>query len=277
MVKFPKKLVFGPAGIPLSAKNKSTIEGIKYSYEELKLDGFEMEFVYGVKLKIEEAKEIKEYVEKNDIILTAHAPYYINLNAKEKEKIERSIQMLFNSARITYYAGGVSVVFHPGWYMNSTKEATYNKIKEGLKRVSKLLDEYSLDIYIRPETMEEEKKFGDIDEIINLSKEIDHVLPAIDFAHLRYRHKRNDIEFFRSILEKLEKEFNKEILNNMHIHMSGIKLDKHGTHLNLDESDIPWKDILKLLKEFNVKGIVISESPNIEKDAIMMKEYYEKL
>jgi deoxyribonuclease-4 len=59
--------------------------------------------------------------------------------------------------------------------------------------------------------------------------------------------------------------------------MSGITLDKKGTHLNLEESDMPWKDILKLLKEYKVKGVVISESPNIEQDAIRMRDYYKKL
>jgi len=40
---------------------------------------------------------------------------------------------------------------------------------------------------------------------------------------------------------------------------------------------MPWKDILKLLKEYRIKGIVISESPNIEEDAIRMRDYYKKL
>ncbi|MEM4841110.1 MAG: TIM barrel protein, partial [Nanopusillaceae archaeon] len=127
------------------------------------------------------------------------------------------------------------------------------------------------------ETMEGEKKFGSLEEVIRLSKEIENVLPVIDFAHLRYRYKNKDIAFFREILEIIEKELGKEALENSHIHMSGIKMDKAGTHLNLEESDMPWKEILLLLKEFNVKGIVISESPNIEGDAILMMNYYKNL
>ncbi len=85
------------------------------------------------------------------------------------------------------------------------------------------------------------------------------------------------MDYFIEILDKIENELGKEALNNMHIHMSGITLDKEGTHLNLEESDMPWKDILKLLKEYKDKGIVISESPNIEEDAIRMRDYYKKL
>ncbi|MGC9079599.1 MAG: TIM barrel protein [Nanopusillaceae archaeon] len=275
MRKF-KKLVFGPAGVPLSSPKRDTFSGLVYTYEELKLEGMELEFTYGVKLKEEVAEKIKEYIKDKEFVLTAHAPYYINLNS-EGSKFEKSINMLYQSAKITYLAGGFSVAFHPGWYMKSSKEEAYRRIKEGLKKVVDRLNDEGIKIYIRPETMEMNNKFGDLDEVIKLSQEIENVLPAIDFAHLRYRYNRNDIEFFVEVLERIEDELGKDVLSNMHIHMSGILMDKKGTHTVLDESDIPWKDILLLLKDFNVKGIVISESPNIEQDALKMKEYFEKL
>jgi deoxyribonuclease-4 len=78
-------------------------------------------------------------------------------------------------------------------------------------------------------------------------------------------------------LERLEKELGRYALDNMHIHISGIKLDKRGTHQNLQESDMRWQEILEVLKEFNVKGVVISESPNLEEDGMMMKRYWETL
>lgn len=276
-MKKVNKLVFGPAGIPISSPKKDTLNGIIFSYENLNLEGFEMEFVYGIKLRDDEAKKISEYVKEKGIILTAHAPYFINLNAIEKSKREKSIQMIVDTAKKTWLSGGYSIVFHPGWYMKSTKEEAYLRVKEGIERVVKILRDLGIEIWIRPETMEGEKKFGSLEEVIRLSKEIENVLPVIDFAHLRYRYKNKDIAFFREILEIIEKELGKEALENSHIHMSGIKMDKAGTHLNLEESDIPWKEILLLLKEFNVKGIIISESPNIEGDAILMMNYYKNL
>ena len=35
-----------------------------------------------------------------------------------------------------------------------------------------------------------------------------------------------------------------------------------------------YKDLMKALKDFGVKGVVVCESPNIEDDAVLMKEYY---
>ena len=54
----------------------------------------------------------------------------------------------------------------------------------------------------------------------------------------------------------------------------GEKGEKH--HLNLKESDLKYKELLKALKDFKVNGVAISESPNIEEDALLMKKEYVK-
>ena len=35
-----------------------------------------------------------------------------------------------------------------------------------------------------------------------------------------------------------------------------------------------YKDLLKVFKEFNVKGALVCESPNIELDTKLLKDYY---
>ncbi|UXD21614.1 hypothetical protein IPA_05910 [Ignicoccus pacificus DSM 13166] len=270
------RLRFGPAGIPHAAKKRSVIEGVK-KVAELGLDAMELEFVRGVKLSLEKAREVGKVAKELDVVLTAHAPYYVNLAAKEEEKRKRSINHIVTSARVLHAAGGWSVVFHPGWYMKRAPTLVYQIIRDALKEVIEILESEGVDVWIRPETMEMKTKFGSLDEVIKLSLEFEKVLPCIDFAHLRYRENWNSEEHFRSILEKLEKELGRRALDNMHIHVSGIKLDKHGTHLNLKESDMRWEELLKVLKEFNVRGVLISESPNLEEDALMMKRLWEKL
>ena len=52
----------------------------------------------------------------------------------------------------------------------------------------------------------------------------------------------------------------------------GEKGEKH--HLILKESDFNYKDLLKALKDFKCEGVLISESPNIEQDAMLMQETY---
>jgi len=62
----------------------------------------------------------------------------------------------------------------------------------------------------------------------------------------------------------------------MHIHISGIAYGEQGEikHLNLRESDLNYIDLIKALKAYRVKGLVISESPNLEEDALLLQRTY---
>ncbi len=273
----PSKLRFGTAGIPISTPKRSTIDGIIH-VRNLGLDAMELEFVRGVNLKPELAKKIKYIAQKHDILLTAHAPYYINLNASEKAKVEASKKRIIQSAERLYDAGGWSVVFHAGYYLKQPPERVYTKIKNEITDIVRHLQDKGIEIWIRPELTGKVTQFGDLKELVKLSQEVEMVLPAIDFAHAhaRNRGKCNTSEEWREMLSYMEEQLGREALDNMHIHISGINYGEKGerNHINLQESDMRWEDLLKVLKEFRVKGVVISESPNIEGDALLMKKKY---
>ncbi|WP_209475492.1 deoxyribonuclease IV [Thermococcus stetteri] len=274
------RLRFGTAGIPLSTPKRSTIDGIIH-VRNLGLDAMELEFVRGVNLSPELAKKVKYVAKKNDVLLTAHAPYYINLNAKEKEKVEASKRRIIQSAERLYQAGGWSVVFHAGYYLKQPPESVYQRILEALKDVQRELMDKGIKVWIRPELTGKPTQFGDLKEIVKLSEELEMVLPTIDFAHAHARNKGkcNSAEEWHEMLSFMEDRLGREALDNMHIHISGINYTDKGekNHLNLQESDMNWEDLLRVLKEFKVKGVVISESPNIEEDALLMKKKYKEI
>jgi len=78
-------LLFGPAGVPHASKERSTAGGIK-TVKELGLDAMEVQFVRGVKMGEETARNVGMVAESLGIVLSVHAPYYINLNAGEEKK-----------------------------------------------------------------------------------------------------------------------------------------------------------------------------------------------
>ena len=279
MKRYFDKLLFGTAGVPLSTPKKTSVAGI-LRVRELGLDAMELEFVRGVKMSAETAQEVKRAAEENNVVLTVHAPYYINLNSDDEAKARESAERIIQSARIGFLAGAFSVVFHAGYYGKDTPGKAYARIKEKIMHVVKTLRDENVDIWIRPELMGGLAEFGDLEEIISLSEEIEGVLPAIDFAHLHARSigKYNSYEEIVSVLELVEKRLGKEALRTMHIHMSGIEYGRRGEvkHLNLEESDLNYREILKALKDYKVCGVVISESPNIEEDALLMKRVYEE-
>lgn len=272
-----KKLLFGTAGVPISTKQHSTIEGIK-RVKELGLECMELEFVRGVRMREGTAKEIYEVMKKEGIALTCHAPYYVNLNAQEKAKLEASKKRIIHSAKIASLCGAHSVTFHPAYYMKMEPEDVYKKVREELGNVMAELRDKKIKIDVRPETTGKPTAFGNAEEIIRLSQDIKGVLPCIDFAHLHARTngKMNSYDEFHNVLGQIEKGLGKSAIENMHIHVSGIAYSEKGEkhHLILKDADLKYKELIKAWKDFGIKGCVISESPNIEGDALLMQKIY---
>ena len=270
-----KELLFGTAGIPWSTKPRNTIEGIK-QVKKLNLGSMELEFVHSINLNEKNAFEVNKTAKKNNIILTTHGQYAVNLNSIDKAKIEASKKRIIDACRIANLAGSWSICYHMAYYMKQDK-VTDNVIKSVKEIIKKLKDE-NIEIWLRPETGGRISQWGELNELIELSLACDNVLPCIDFAHHYSRSlgKINTYEDFRHILEELEKHLGRRCLDNMHCHTEGIVYDKNGekNHVNLNECDFNYKDLVKVWKEFNIKGIVTCESPNIEKDALLLKKCY---
>ncbi len=275
-----QKLRFGTAGIPLSTKPYNTLNGIA-RVRELGLDSMELEFVRNINVSKQLAPEVKKLAKEKDVLLSCHASYFINLSSKEAKKREASKKRVLDAALRAYECGAFSVCFHAGFYQGRKANEVYNTVKDALKDIEERLKQKGIKIWIRPETTGKATQFGTLDEIIALSKELDMVMPCVDFSHMHARSagKMNSYAEFRSVLEKLEKELGKKALKEMHIHVSGIEYNEKGEryHLNLKDSDFKYKELLRALKEFNCKGVVISESPNIEEDALLMKKAFARL
>ena len=162
------------------------------------------------------------------------------------------------------------------------KEKVYETIRKQTQKISDILSEKNIKVWIRPETTGKATQWGDLDEIIRLSKEFEYVLPCVDFSHLhaRYNGIYNTYDEFAKIFETIEKELSdKKPLENFHAHMAGIEYTAKGEkqHLNFEEADFNYKDLLKAFKAFDVKGAIVCESPNIEGDAKLLSDYYKSL
>lgn len=271
------RLRFGTAGIPLSTKLPGTAEGIK-RVKELGLECMELEFVRRVNLTEEKARLVKAEASRQGIELTVHAPYFINLNSLEDKKRKESIGRILNSARIGFLAGAKSVTFHAAFYMGQDKEKVYGTVKENIIEIVKTLGDEGNTILIEPELTGKETQWGNLKELIRLSQEVEGVLPCIDFAHYfaRYNGRYNSAEDFSDLLGEIEKGLGQRALDDMHIHMSGIEHGERGErmHLILEESKFNYRAVLEAWHDYRIKGIVISESPNIEQDALLLKRLY---
>jgi len=273
------ELLFGTAGAPYSAKLKTTISGIE-RIAELGLGCMEMEFVQGVRMGEHIAKQVAETATREDIKLSAHAPYFINFNAHEPEKIRASQNRLLQTARIASLCGAQSAVFHTAFYLGDPPGEAYNTVRKYLEEVVHQLKRENNRVWIRPEVMGKNSQFGTIEEILNLCAELEGLALCLDFAHWHARTGvSNSYQEFTAILLQIKERLGRAALDDMHIHLSGIKYGAKGEikHLDLKDSDLQYVELLRALRDYEVKGLVICESPNLEGDALLLKAAYNTL
>lgn len=254
----PAKILIGPAGT-----GGSSAEGFE-AINKAGLDAVEIEFTYGVWMKKEEAIKIHELNKKLKLILSIHAPYFINLNSEEKPKIGASRSRILKSMEIAHYLGVKYVVFHAGFYQKTSKEQTFKNISEQIIKVQNEAKEKGWgDVELAPETTGKPSQFGDLDELIKLKKETGcHI--CVDFAHLKARYAgRVDYD---EVMKKLKP------LGHITAHFSGIEWTAKGERRHILTEDKDIKELFHYLEKYDIDVTMINESPDPLGDAVKMKK-----
>lgn len=132
-----------------------------------------------------------------------------------------------------------------------------------------------------PETMGKINQIGDLDEIIELCKTDERLLPTIDFGHLHTRGRGaiNTAEDFEAILKALISGLGQERIKHFHVHFSKIAYTDMGEKMHMtfdDEGYGPDFALLApLLKKHDLEPVIICESNGtMAKDAKTMLEVY---
>jgi deoxyribonuclease-4 len=258
---------FGPAGI---GPVKTALEVLE-NYHKKGLKACEIAFTYQVYIKNEEdARQIGKKAKELGIELSIHAPYYVNLNSKEKAKREATKKRILDCCRVGHYLGASAVVFHPGYYSKKGKdefdrEKTFETIKRGILEIKSEIKKHSWKINIAPETMGKINVFGSIEEISRLAKETGCSF-CLDFAHILAREKSVDYEKIKSL-------FPGKI---WHAHFSGIIYGDKGERSHRKTKHEEWKVLLKNLPK-DKEITIINESPDMINDCVEGMKIYEKL
>jgi len=274
-MSLPAKLRFGPAGMPLACKGKNLSEGIEYAAEE-GLNAFEVEFVRGVRGRKEDWLEAKQAAEKNDVLLSCHAPYWINCCNPTKEKQQIAIRNLVQTAQAAELLGAYIIVFHPGYYLGQSPEDAMKNCVSVLKEVIKKMKEEKLHCSLGAETTGKPSAFGSLSENIQLAKILPEVRPVIDFAHLHARSNGSikSKEDYEKIFAEIKKELGTEALKQLHCHFTEVHFTEKGErwHLAIGERWQPdFRQLAKLIRQKGYAFTIISESPMLDRDALKMQ------
>jgi deoxyribonuclease-4 len=268
---------FGTVGSPKSTPKKpgGSVGAILRS-AELGLQAMELGWVRSVRVSEKTCAEILAAGQEQDVCISVHAPYYINLNAEEDEW-PKSRQRLMDAAHYGYLAGATDIIFHPGSYFEQPPETVLPK---AIQRLHGCVDELrSADnpVTLRPEAMGKSAMLGSLEDVLTMSQEIEGVEPCIDFAHLHARPgdgSMNTYEEWVDVLDRYARALGEAALSDLHIHISGIKYGPKGEleHLQLDEADLDLNALLRALDKFKCGGRILCESPVMEEDALKAKE-----
>ncbi len=273
-------LHFAVAGVPYSTpKPGGTVEGLKHAHS-LGITAMELEWVQRVPENPERMLLIRETSEQLGMYLTCHAPYYINLNSPEKEKLVASKKRILLALSMAEIAGLHSVCVHPAFYLGMDPKVAFENVRLAVDDIMKHKNKLFPHVNLGLETMGKPTQFGTLEEVLRISKEFG-IYPTVDPAHMHARTNGliNSTKEWNEMFDLYESYLGKDSLQRVHMHFSGIaygpKGEKH--HLPLEESDAKWTDFIAVLKKRKVGGVVVCESPLLEADTVRMKKQYEKV
>lgn len=259
----------GPGDTPHGVKG--TKKSMKYLADE-GLDAMEVQFVRGARMKESTAEEIGKEAEKHGIHLSIHGPYYINLNSKKEDTIEKSKERIMKSSRLGHIMGAKVITIHAGYYSDMSSEQATEIIGDGVVECADKIKDEGLDVKIGLEQMGKQKSWGTLDEIEKVMERTDVAVPVLDFAHYhaRYDGTLENEDDFRELLDRYESIHP----GPLHSHFSSIEYNETGEkeHLNVDAHDPDFRHLAPVLKEKNYDITIICETPELDRDSLKMKE-----
>jgi deoxyribonuclease-4 len=258
----------------------ATLSDVPRLLQDEGLDAFEYEAVrWGKKpqIKKEDAESLALEASKNDVWLSLHGSYFINL-CGERTIIEASKERLIACATAARWMNAHVVVFHPGAYGKNSPEEALSKCLRALGEVVESLKSLGIEgVKLGPETMGKIHQLGTLDEVLKICETVEPTQLVVDWSHLhaRDRGRFRTVEDFRKVIEQIEKRLGTEAVKHIHCHFTKIEFTDKGErrHHILESNYGPdFRLLANVIIEFGLEPVIISESPILDLDAIKMRD-----
>jgi deoxyribonuclease-4 len=258
---YQPKIRIGPAG----SGGKGPLKGVQ-EVARLGLDCMEVAFTYGVRMAPDAARALGDLARRKRVVLSVHAPYYINLASEEADKLAASRQRILEACHRAHLMGAKNVVFHAGFYQKRTAQDTFDRIRSAVGELMQAVENNNWQVRLCPEITGKPSQFGSLRELKRL-KRLTGCSFCVDFAHLFARHQgRVDWE---DLLERLPKR--------LHAHFSGIEHGPKGEKKHSDTSPEFFRPLAEAMLKRGLCATLICESPRPYEDALMMQRVVNQL
>lgn len=281
------KIKFGPAGTNLafSINKKNKMMMFPAYLAQSKLNALEYQCGHGIRISAEAAKLFGEECKKNSIFLSIHSPYYISLSSTDAKKRENSVNYILQTAILAKAMDAKRIIIHSGSCAKISRPEALNLAKQTLADSLYALKNNNLsDIILCPEVMGKINQLGTLQEVIDLCKIQENILPCIDFGHLNARSfgTLNTLDDYKFIFFEIANSLGEYRLKNMHIHFSKIEYTKPGgekRHLTFSDKTYgpQFEPLANLLVQKSATPVIICESAGTQvEDAITMQAIYQE-
>lgn len=275
---------FGPAGNPEDFPYKSSADAPRW-LRSLGLDCYEYQCGKGVHVGEETARKIGLAAEEAGIVLSLHAPYFINLANPDPAALERTIGYITGACLTAARMGAGRVIIHSGALMKRTRREAQDIALRSLRAVLRACDDGGFGhIALCPETMGKINQLGDLDEVLELCTLDERLVPCVDFGHLYARSlgALDGPEAMERMLDRMAEVLGADRASRFHSHFSHIEFTPNGgekRHRTFDDDGGYGPDWAPLAAEVARRGwepTFICESAGTQAaDALVMKKAYE--
>ena len=290
-------LKLGPAGVPLSCKGRTIVEGMD-DITVLGLDAMEVQTVRTI-----QPQHFDQYWQagilswKSDFEMNMHGPYYAELLGSKRErnrtlsKMETSLQAgkIINARHLTFHIGPYGE-YEPGTEAN---EQVANVMAGVVERVREVWgdEEEEEDYYAFPwvhesepslvgvETSGRQELWGTVEEVLEVCNHVEGTVPVLNMGHIHARgHGRlRTSEDYAELFDQARETYGG---STFYCHFAGVE-HRMGNALHytqIKKSDLKFEPFAEYLAEEGdwMDITIISDSPLLEHDAMYMLQHYDK-
>ena len=277
---------FGPSGncdLFYDQGYKSSLDAPKW-VSNRGLSAYEYSFSRGYNTSEFVAQTLGERCKENDVVLSLHAPYYINLANPNPEMIEKSFNYILTGLKYLKIMGGQRLVFHPGTCGDMKREEAVSLMNKNMHELVKRIDEAHLDFdfMLCPETMGKSQQLGTYQEIGEICTYAHYLVPTLDFGHINslLQGKLKTEQDFEEIFNFLIDKIGYDKVKNIHVHFSKIMYGAKGEikHLTFEDNEYgpEFEPCARAIKKLGLEPVIICESRGTQaEDSNTMKDIYQ--
>jgi len=230
----------------------------------------------GIARSYHELRNLHSMADELDVALSIHTPYYMDL-VGEGELSFRSMDSIRWGGLMAQELGATVVVTHMGLYGEVTPKTAQKHIKEKVQQLAKWYRKQGIGVPLGLELSGRQEIFGALPEVLKTCREIDGVVPVVNFAH--YHARENGILREPKDFNKLLDEVEDHIEGAYYCHFSGVEHEggNEKRFTSIKKGDLRFEPLAEAIVDRNLPVTIISGSPLLEHDAMYMKVILERV